>query len=336
MADLIDSARGDADDGSGDGPRDRAQLVLVTALALATALIALVLLVNTAIYAENLATRDPDVGDEDALSYEAAVVDGVGGVMDHENDEEYDDYAAVRRNVTAGIVALDAQLSRTNVERGIGASINRSTVDYREGQLIRQTNASRAFTSGINVTTDWTVASDVEHARKYAATVDDSNLVTTDAENASSDGAFHVYLDGANDWKAYLYLNGAGEIAVAVEPGGTTTATEVCSVAAPEATVDFTAGTLAGEPCEGLTWAEGIGSDRYDVNYRNGDRASGTYNLTVPVSAGGAVGAELNDPVGDSPYHVPAVYSTTAEIVYRSPELEYRATVRVAPEEPDD
>ena len=64
-----------------DGRRDRAQLMLVTALALAVVLVVLVLLVNTAIYTENLATRGVDVGADDALEHRAAVVDGVGGVV---------------------------------------------------------------------------------------------------------------------------------------------------------------------------------------------------------------------------------------------------------------
>ncbi|MFC7080626.1 DUF7261 family protein [Halorussus caseinilyticus] len=61
MADVRFDPRPPAGDRgrSGDGGRDRGQLILVTGLAIAVMLVALVLLLNTVIYTQNLATRGP-------------------------------------------------------------------------------------------------------------------------------------------------------------------------------------------------------------------------------------------------------------------------------------
>ncbi|TKX51915.1 hypothetical protein EXE44_19740, partial [Halorubrum sp. SS7] len=72
---------------------------------------------------------------------------------------------------------------------------------------------------------------------------------------------------------------------VAVEretPNGTNAASETFAPR-PDGnhTVDFTDGTVNGEPFDALVWAEGVqtGTDPYDVRYENGDEARGTYHL---------------------------------------------------------
>lgn len=331
MADLRPSQPG-SDSGTGT---DRAQLVLVTALIIGVALIALVLLVNAAIYTENLATRDPDVGDEEALSFEAKAIEGVGGIVDRENHNEYETYEdGVKQNVTDGIVVLNDHLRLTSLDRAVLARINLSTVSHSEGLLIRHTNESRAFTSA-NGSSNWTLAENLTQSRSHVATIHESELIATNASNASSDGAFTVILDGnSGDWHAYVYTNDTtGDIAIAIKPGGVADpadATVVCSVDSANATIDFTAGTIDGKACPGMQWGEGIGTE-YDIRYENGDRANGTYEVTVNGTESGA----LNTDSGDSPYYVPAVYSTQAQLNYRSPDLEYKVTVRVARGEPD-
>ncbi|MFC7136778.1 hypothetical protein [Halobaculum litoreum] len=113
-------------------------------------------------------------------------------------------------------------------------------------------------------------------------------------------------------------------------------AVEVCAVDAATATVDLTAGTLAGDPCPGLDWAAGTAGD-YDLRYRNGTNAVGTYELTAEGGTGLLGLVNLNGDPGDgSPYYVPAVYAVEVPISYQTAELEYADTVRVAPGEHDD
>jgi len=313
--------------------RERAQLVLVTALTIGVALVALVLLVNAAIYTENLATRDPDVGDEEVLDYESTMVEAVGGVTDRENGNEYDDYANVSKNVTDGVLTASDHVGRTALEHGRTAALNESTLSLTKGQFIRHDNASRNFTAA-NGSTDWTLAADVNASRRHVAEIHKGRLVPTNASNASSDGAFHVVLKDRvtdDEWHAYVYENGTTDnVSIAVKPGGVSNAEEVCSVNATSVTVDFTLGTLDGEECPGMRWGESIPNE-YDLRYENGDRANGTYEVTVE-------GTNSSLPLSDdtSPRVSPAVYSVEVEVRYRSPDLTYRRTVRVVRGEPDD
>jgi hypothetical protein len=321
------------------GRSDRGQLVLVTGLAIAVALLALILLLNTAIYTQNLATRDADIGDDDVIEYRATVVDGNGEIVDDENRAEHDSYDDVRENTSNGIKRTDTLLRQRHAEHGTNADINDSSITYHEGRLVRQTDDSREFNDAGGLP-DWTMAVEVENTRQYTGTVDRSALKTTDAGNATADG-FHVRLvenGTATEWNAAVYTNGTtNDIALAVEPDGAAEPTQVCSVDQATATVDFTDGTLAGEPCPGYTWREGVDAP-YDITYRNGDQASGSYNVTVNTTGAATVNepVEINDdPTGGSPYAVPAVYSITFSFTYETAEIRYVDTVRVAPGEHD-
>ncbi|SHH31978.1 hypothetical protein [Halobaculum gomorrense] len=336
MADL-NPAPDDRGDGSGRG--DRGQLVLITGLALAVVLVALVLVTNTAIFTDNLATRDRGVGDTEALGYRATVIDGVGGIVERENAAEYADRDELTANVTAGVVRFDDAIGRTAAIRATSARVNRSSLSYVDGVLVRHRNESSGFVSAAE-SADWTVATDVNRTRAFAATVDRSSLARTEA--ATLDDAFAVVVEGnasSDEWTAYVYENATtGHIAVAVSPVGAAGATEVCSVDASSATVGFTTGTLAGEACAGLDWRGGV-DDAYDLRFRNGTSAAGTYDLTVRGGVGAvndaaiADGTASDDP--ESPYFVPAVYAVEATIRYETSELEYETDIRVAPGESD-
>jgi len=350
MADLSPPARGgDCDPpvgaASGSAPepdRDRAQLVLVAALAIAVVLVAFVLLVNAAIFTENLATRDTDVGARDALDLRATVVDGIGGIVDRENAADYDDRTELEANVTAGIDEFERLQGRTALERGVDLRLNDSETALVEGERLAQNDSSRAFTSDGGLA-NWTLVENVSRARDFTATVDRADLNATTAADAERD-AFAVVLEnrsGASDdddYRVYLYENGAGNVSVAVANVTESTPTEVCSVDAATATVDLSRGTLGGEDCAGLDWGNGL-ADNYDISYRNGDEAAGVYAVVVG-SQGATVQGTINDLTGaladDQPYRVPAVYAVETRLVYVGPELEYRTDLRIAPGEPDD
>jgi hypothetical protein len=326
---------------------ERGQLVLVTAIALALALVVVVLLANTAIYTESLASQSPDVGDEEALSYRSAVVDAVGGVVDRENEDESDSYSDLQTNVTDTITSLNDGLLRTYARNGLVAGVNESTVSNDEGRLVRQTDDTREFNSSAPERKNWTIVTDTNGTRKFAATVDPTVSTTaSDIETSPGvKGVFYVNVSDTKEWHVYVYDDNSvagDDVTVAVKEGGSSTVTEVCSTGTAEATVNFTAGTLAGQDCSGYQWGEGV-NDRYDLAFENGDNVTGTYDLTVRIEGSGSLNPNPTPSINDgrgvtdpaSPYYVPAVYSTRLSLSYESPELLYRTTVRVAPGEPD-
>lgn len=317
---------------------DRGQLIIVMGLILAVAFVILALLLNTVIFTENLASRGTDLGGRDAVEFQRTVIDGVGGLVDEENDNEHGTHQAAEDNVTEGIEEIDTVLAERNAETGVVADIDESAITYHDGDLIRQTDASRNFTDLTGLLADWTMVFNVSETRRFAMTVDRSDLAVANESNATT--ALHVRLEAnltTDHWQAFVYENATtGNISLAVNRTGTGV-TEVCSVNQATATVNLTAGTLAGESCDGLDWADGL-SGGYDITYRNGDEVSGTYNLTVNTSPTVATVNPLTVNDGtvttDSPYHVPAVYSLTVPIYYETADVRYEASIRIARGEP--
>lgn len=307
--------------------QDRGQLILVTGLAIALAMVALVLLLNTAIFTENLASRGADQSGREAMEYQRLMVDGVGDLVDAENEREHSEWTHVEENVTGSLKLIDNRTARSYALEGSAVRINQSTVSPQEGRLIRQPSSRQLENESGEP--DWQLASSIDGTRSFAVTIDESSLTPTTASQAESDGAFAVHVqDGSDDWWAFIYSD-SGDISVATKTTGSPT--EVCSTSATRATIDLTEGSIDDETCDGLSWARGVGSP-YELSFQDGNNATGTYNLTVDTTT---VDTENLNAGGPSPYFVHAVYSVTFDISYETRTLTYRSTVRVAPGEPE-
>lgn len=308
---------------------DRAQLVLVAALAIAVAMVVLVVLLNGAIYTQNLAMRSPDAGGHDALQFRAASASAVAEILDDENGAEYDNHALVRRNVSDGVERYGQLAARSNLGTGGAyAAINESSLSLSDGWLLRQTDGSRNFTNRSGEES-WTFVASTPAVRQYDITITDAAALFSTA--TPSTGAFNVTVrgNGGNEWRLYVYEDSGTKIAV--KNGTGSVSTDVCTPSL-EPRIDLTAGTVDGDPCPALEFGKGTSSP-YNVSYRNGAEAVGTYNLTVDTtSVAGenfiAVGA------GPSPYQVPAVYDVRFTLVYDTSALRYADSIRVAPGEP--
>jgi hypothetical protein len=309
---------------------DRGQLILVTALAIAVSLVALVLLLNTVIYAENLATRGADVGGQDAIEYRSAVVDGVGGAVDAENDLNYESHDAVRQNVSAAVERVDTMLARQHLRRAELVEI--SNVTTTEGALLLHPEDTGSFENDTGAST-WTLATDVPATRGFAFVLNDSVLAT---QTTDTSDAFRITVDnGSAQWAVYVYDDG-GAITVAVD-NETDPLTDICSTTDASPRLDLTAGTLAGDHCPGLAFGEGV-DGQYDIEYTNADHAAGTYNLTVqrdPDAASSVIGDNFDGPAtGTAPYYAYAVYDATVDVRYRADGLRFTDRIRVARGEP--
>lgn len=320
--------------GVGPGPRsgvdadgtERGQLLLVTALAVALGIVALVLLLNTAIYTQNLASREYGTGGDAALVFRQEAVSGAGGILDRVNGREYPDYATLTPDVTENVSRLGDVLERRYAGRG--TSVRTAVTDSERGFLFRQTDASRDLTGPAGAP-DWSVVSGARRSRGYELRVDpDAGTGPTDAFTVNVTDTID---DSGTDWRVYVYEDGS-DVVVAVQ-NESDPQTEVYRTAADNVTIDLTAGTVDGTYQPKLAWAKNVPTP-YRVQYRNGDLATGTYNLTVRQDVG-TVPHTAPGPGVTSPYHVPALYSLDLRLRYRSPDLTYDVTARVAPGEAD-
>ncbi|MFC7155114.1 hypothetical protein ACFQPA_06545 [Halomarina halobia] len=320
---------------------DRGQLIVVTGLTIALVLVVVVLLLNVEIYSSNLATRSVGVESQPVIEYQSTTVENVGELLDQVNAHEYTGWSAVRTDVRENVSTYNDLVRRQHLDRGHVADIDEPSLVVSDGYLIRQSNASRTFTSA-NTTTvnssqgNWTVAWNVSGIRGHRLTVTESSLAQTNDPRAG----FHVaVVENATNaqWHAYIYRNST-HVLLAVKNASETSPTAFpdCAVSGPTATIDVTAGTVNGTACPGLRWAAGV-SGPYDVEYRNGEEARGTYELTVQRSDAMDTHRDtyLFDPTdGTSPYYSHAAYSLSLDLVYETAAVHYRAPVRIAPGEP--
>ena len=307
----------------------RGQLMLVAALGLAVLFVSLALIVNTAIFTENLATRGSDIGGgTEAVRYLDASRTGVTGLIEFANYHQNSSYDDLQTELVNGVDALDNRTGRQFAmsSRAVETSLNTS----QNGTRIAQTEDGRAFTNASDAA-DWVAVQDVSNVRAVRMNVSEGSLV------AAGDEPFKLVVEdgGGDTWNMTLSSSGADVVDVTV---GGTTGSGSCSVTGvSSAWVNVTDGTLAGEPCEPLgTIAEAL-STPYAVRFVNGDNATGTYSFVVDNDTlAENVGSNPHlDAVGGQPFATHAIYSANLTVTYETPQLFYNATVRVAPGEAD-
>jgi hypothetical protein len=308
MADMIRSGAG------GGSDRDRGQLLLVTGFAIAVAIVALVILLNTAIYTQNLATRDVDTGADDALAYRDTVEDGLWPVVRAENAREYDNRPNLTSNVRDRVDQFVMLSAQHHLESG--ASANGTDRTLHQGTWLRQ-NGSRHMTNSSGNHT-WTMATDANDVRGFEMNTTGGIAAVSDVE----DEAFNVTVRGSNGdrWRFYVYEDPDPELAV--NDTGSFERNICSGLFSDPPRVNLTAGTVNGADCSDLVFANNT-DPPYDIIVSHGDRTEGTYNVTVNGTTA----------VGDAPEQFPVVYSLSVDVVYQTETLEYRDRVLIAPEE---
>lgn len=320
MADLVVPPSGTR------SSRSRGQLILIAAFALAAIFLGLAVLVNSAIFTENLATRGENVESTEALDYRYGVTQFTAEVIDFANEHNYSSHATVHENVSDGIQDVSTYTAIQQIEGGTAISLVH--VDTTNGTRIFQ-NDGNSFTNNQS-DPDWTLAEDLEHVRAFELT------------DTSFTGTLSVIVeDGSDEWTADI-----NDTAVTVtRPDGTTT---VCSYGSIES-VDITGATVNGLPCpaledtrngEQMQFATGI-SGVYDLRFEGGNSVTGDYSLVAEDGTSDGVSdidssdyADIGGP-GTGPHNTPAVYSITLEVEYETSRLEYETDVIVAPGEPE-
>lgn len=318
MADLSPGSRG----------VDRGQLLLVTAFALAAIFLGLAIIVNSAIFTENLATRSENVESTEALEYRHEVAQFTGNIVEFANENNNTGEPSIWRNVSDGVRDINDYSGIQQAESGeaIALELEGST----NGSRISQPDVS-AFESN-ETSEDWTLATGVTRTRAFeidASTIPGSGFTVVANDTDNSDDEWELTID-------------SGAVTVSRDGGPS----ESCSVGTVE-TVDVTGATVNGEVCpalqdtadgETLRFAAGIDSE-YEIRFENGGDIEGTYSLVVDNTSTSLRGssnpnyADRDEP-GTRPRVTPAMYSAIVGLEYETPQLEYQTDVRVAPGEP--
>ena len=319
-----------------DGERfrgsDRGQLLVVAGLVMAVSLVALVVLLNATIYSENVATRGIEAADGEATEVRAATVEGVGETIDavnraHEGEDPPTDAAL------ADIDELEERLGRSYARRGATVQLDADASRTSGGDRVDTAGKDTSLANATNATS-YTVAGNIDGTRGFVLDLEVDSLASSTAGDAA-DEAFHVVVDPAGNERREVYVyrdDGSDDVVVAAGDGGEDPAV-VCTVdpvGADRVSVDVTGEQLDGEPCVGLWPSDRLApGNEHTLEVGNGDAADGVIRATVrPTNTELVTDVDDADTAG-------AVYDATVDLTYRTAELRFETTLRVAPGEPD-
>lgn len=311
------------------GDRDRGQIILIAGFVLAVALVALALVMNAAIYTENLATRSESVDTSDAHAYQRATETAAREAFHYAHEVNGGTYAELDANVTDAMEDYDNQTARQAA---------------RDGRIV---NVSADTTEGTNITggdggtftdntsdPDWTLATDVSQVRQFTVRVDSAGSLANKTEDE-----FRILADGSPEtWELNLTYNDSATPETVTLGVNTSSGYDTCTTTAgssDEFTVNLSAGTAFGEECDALNLSDT--PDTYDLTFENADQIEGDYSLIVDTDVDPDTDPDINsDSYGNEPRASDHLYSMTVDIVYETDELVYEGDVRIAPGERDE
>lgn len=307
---------------------DRGQLLLIGAVFLGVLLVVLATILNAAIYTGALATSD-DADGRAAVEYHHDVERAAETVLADVNSRNDTSYEALHSNASRGIADWSDLASRHHAVDH--AAANATLANVTNGTRIVQADTARNFTNRSGAA-DWTLAGSVTDAREYRMNVSRSGLYAVDNETCGPSGpCYYAEVDdGSDTWRMYVYTT-VNDTDITVEVVDATGDTGVCSTSAESAWINLTEGTVAGEDCAALSFAEGI-SGSYEISYANADNVTGSYELVVDT----VVSQDPHYDATGSPTVSPVIYAATVRLTYRTPEIYYRAEVRVTPGDGDE
>ncbi|WP_255150301.1 hypothetical protein [Halorarius halobius] len=340
-----------------DVSRDRAQLLIVGGLALAVTLVALAIILNSAIYTGNLATRESNHDTRAVVEHEATVNQSLGRAIRFSNTENP---AAPEKNFSEEVVVINDRL-REQTRNGVITHVSASVTD--KGTRMAQLDDTRGFSAGGGTgETDWTLVDDLESTRTYRMRLDKTTLFDADSlfdtRSTITSTAFTVVVtdSGGDTWEVYIYQSSVTGNAYLMtnDPddsflGADTLLTVLdgsCAAAGPEVVVDFKTGTFGPAPdvrfphgvapmattpntrCSELSWYDP--SESYDVRYENTEDGGGVptvqgkWELVVSKDYGGLDTSQFYDPGDGHPFAHAAITEVQTTMSFRTPEVTYR------------
>ena len=334
---------------SGD---DRGQILLVAAFALAVIFVAMALVVNSAIFTENLASRGETSGSEGALSMRADVSASVGDGIEAANRNNNSSEAALTGAVRASVANISVQTGHQSARSGRVVDVSYDSA--RPGVRIYRSDDSNftnaAGDEAYRLVGDVPRVDDANGTRAFVieasdiAATDNSSAFEISAQDSSAGGNQH-------SWRARIWDAGSDTVHVrTLKNDSGTTVVEDCEVRndspGTAVTIDVTGGTIDGEECDALAtgpsggnfhFGAGTGvtpgtSDTYNISVANADNIEGSFSLVVYQ---GATALTLPTDSSDGPSSSDALYDVTVRYTHYTTDLRYETDVRVAPGEPD-
>ena len=309
---------------------DRGQILLIAAFTLAVAFVALALVVNSAIFTENLASRGEVAGSSEAIAYQHQVERSVGAAIGYVNVHNESDLAGSLRDSISDLgTAGGTQQARS------GTLVNVSYVNHATGTRLADNASGGSTFENESGDARWQLARNVDATRAFVITTEPGDI-------PSSGSPFRVEANESvgNVWELEVWESGSEVVAHVNTASGDDHECRVDVSGVGEFQIDVTGGVVAGERCHALTRAGSGGtpmwlanglSASYELWFENGDGIRGNYSMVIQGTIN-ATHVAAGPNVGD-PFHTPAVYDATVDYVYVTPNVRYEAEIEVVPGE---
>ncbi|KAB1196617.1 MULTISPECIES: hypothetical protein [Haloferax] len=308
---------------------DRGQLFLVTALAIAVLLVSLALILNTAIYTENIATRTTDTQLDDAVTEQRAVVAASETMLDAENRNGGSESEIGTR--------FESSLANWSETAGTLEAANGFTIDVSytgtntTGIRVHQDDPARNFTDN-SLDDSWEVV-DSGRVRGIRFDVSRDNLSTTESN------AFNVEVDdqdGVGDEATVSMYTDGTNVVVTVENDTESLSCSVEPTDGESLVVDIGSETVGTRYCPALEIVHDEADGEVDIWFDNAENATGTYELYTTNDDD-----DLDDLFSDAdfasvgsgewPVKQPALYDVTVRFVFQSSGTTVEKEIRITP-----
>jgi hypothetical protein len=320
---------------------ERGQIILISAFVLAVIFVSLALVVNSAIFTENLASRGEVSGSSEALVYQHQVEQSVGEAMAFANHYNYSDASALTDSIRDSISYIG---SRGGIQQARGGQLVNVSYDTHETGTRIADNASGGSTFAGNGTAPdpWQLAENVDETRNFLIRVTDKTAL-----NSPGPSAFAVVVNetGTADtvWRLEIAADGSK---VQIDVSNDTDTVSCEYAVSSNFKIDVTRGIVGGEHCSALNRVGNSGDpmwfganipsgSSYNITFENGHDIVGNYSMVIQGSGNPEVASNLEDsPTVGDPYYTSAIYQTTVNYTYVTPNVAYETKVQVAPGEP--
>ncbi len=296
----------------------RGQIVVVGALLIGTILVGIALVVNGAIYSENLASQQT-TSTKEVVDTRTEIWTTVNASLGDANQDETvnDSHEALASDLPPRITRDTRHVTDGAAERGTIASVSVSNITNRT--IVTHDDDEAAFTDATGEA-NWTVASSVIRLENTRMDVNTSSL-----QPAGAADAFTLAIDNGSTWSMTVTDPPTGG-GVQVETSGYDGTTSTCTASGDRVWINITAGTLDGTDCPGL--AASHPDDPATVTYQYGDTVKGTYHVSAVMTA--PADTDRFDTTG-APSATYAVESATITYRYQSTRIQYTATIPARP-----
>jgi hypothetical protein len=321
----------------------RGQLLVIIALVLGIVFVALAIVVNAAIFTQNLATRET-VDSERTAAFTGDVERAIEVRYNQTNSNGFHTASAARETFDDTFRTWTDQRSNVSATEGGYYGANWTT---HVGWRLNQSSDDSFAPVDNRDATDWTVVEDTRNVSTLRFNVTREHLYNGSTLGDIETEAFHLKVsDGSTDWELFV-LDHSDDDRIVVFQGDPTDKSsysdlvdDSCTDIADRAVIDFLTMKVNAEDCPALAFEDDLAGPvtiRYEnVNVSGDEQVNGTYTVVVNGSDALATNnsgypERFNVTGSGEPSAAAVVYAVNYTTTYERADVEHHRDGRYAP-----